>query len=259
MSERFPQQGELVVGTVARVMRHGVTVKLDEYDGLEAFVPLSEISLKWVRNIRDYLREGQRTVFKVIRSSPQKLQVDVSYRRVTVKERADKMSEWNRRMKVGRMVSILAERGGVDRPVIEEGLVKPARERHIELYELFEDIASGEEPPDWVSLPSNLRDELVDLCRKEIKRSIAVSKSYIRLYAGRAGVELIREAVKKAMDEAGQSEKVSITVVGPPKYLLRAESETAEGAEELRRRAIEALTRVLAEKGGVIEVLEEKS
>jgi Translation initiation factor 2, alpha subunit (eIF-2alpha) len=258
LSERFPQQGELVVGTVARVMRHGVVVRLDEYDGLEAFVPLSEISLKWVRNIRDYLREEQRTVFKVIRSSPEKLQVDVSYRRVTQKERAEKMAEWNRKMKVARMISILAERTGVGQQLIEEGLVKPAKDRHIDLYELFEDIASGDEPPDWVALPPNVRSELIELCRKEIKKTVAVSKSYIKLFAGRAGVELIREAVREAMKAAGESEKLSITVVGPPRYLLRTEAETPERAEEVKRRAIEALSRVVSEKGGTVEVLEEK-
>lgn len=33
--------------------------RLEEYDSLEAFVHISEITLKWVRNVRDYLREGR--------------------------------------------------------------------------------------------------------------------------------------------------------------------------------------------------------
>jgi hypothetical protein len=36
------------------------------------------------------------------------------------------------------MISILAERTGVGQQLIEEGLVKPAKDRHIDLYELFE-------------------------------------------------------------------------------------------------------------------------
>jgi hypothetical protein len=39
---------------------------------------------------------------------------------------------------------------------------------------------------------------------------------------------------------------------------LRTEAETPERAEEVKRRAIEALTRVVSEKGGTVEVLEEK-
>ncbi|MQK95743.1 hypothetical protein, partial [Escherichia coli] len=86
------------------------------------------------------------------------------------------MAEWNRVVKVSKMLSILAERTGVDRSVIEEGLVKPAADRHVDLYGLMEDIASGDEVPQWVSLPKEVKDTLVELCRKEIKKTVSVSK-----------------------------------------------------------------------------------
>ncbi|MEM0482377.1 MAG: S1 RNA-binding domain-containing protein [Nitrososphaerota archaeon] len=259
VNKRFPQQGELVIGTVTRVMRHGVNVRLEEYDGLEAFVPLSEISMKWVRNIRDYLREGQRTVFRVVRSSPENLQVDVSLRRVTLKERAEKMAEWNRVVKVSKMLSILAEKTGVDKSVIEEGLVKPAAERHVDLYGLMEDIASGDEVPQWVSLPKEVKDALAELCKKEIKKTVSVSKVPIRLYAGRSGVGVIRRAAQEAMSLAGSGEKLSITVIGPPRYLLRVEAATPERVEELKQQALNRMAQIMSEHGGVAAIEEEEA
>ncbi|MEO0157204.1 MAG: S1 RNA-binding domain-containing protein [candidate division WOR-3 bacterium] len=258
MSSRFPQQGELVIGTVTRVLRHGVRVRLEEYDGIEAFVPLSEISMKWVRNIRDYLREGQRTVFRVVRSSPENLQVDVSLRRVSQKEREEKMAEWKRVVKVSRMLSILAEKTGVERSVIEEGLVKSAADRRVDLYGLMEDIAAGDDVPSWVNLPKEVKDTLVELCRKEIKKTVSISKALVRLYAGKSGVGLIRRAAQEAMNLAKSGEKISITVIGPPKYLLRIEAATPERVEELKQLALNRMAQIMSEQGGEAAIEEEK-
>lgn len=255
---KFPQQGELVIGTVTRVMRHGVVVRLEEYDGLEAFVPLSEISMKWVRNIRDYLREGQRTVFRVVRSSPENLQVDVSLRRVTQKERMEKMAEWNKVVKVSKMLSILAEKTGVERTVLESGLVKPAAERHVDLYGLMEDIAAGDEVPSWINLPDNVKEALIEFCKKEIKKTVSVSRVFVKLYAGRSGVQLIRRAAEEAMSLTKGGERLSITVIGPPRYLLRIEAATPERVEELKRLALERMTQIMSEHGGVAALEEEK-
>ncbi|MEM4591403.1 MAG: S1 RNA-binding domain-containing protein [Nitrososphaerota archaeon] len=255
---RFPQQGELVVGTVSRVMRHGVIVRLEEYEGLEAFVPLSEISLKWVRNIRDYLREGQRTVFRVVRSSPTNLQVDVSLRRVTQKERAEKMAEWNRAMKVARMLSILAEKAGVDRSVIDEGLVKPAAERRVDLYSIMEDVAAGDEPPPWVNLPQQVKEVFIDLCKKEIKKTVTVAKFIVKLYAGKAGIDALRRAAQETVNLARSGEKLSVTVIGPPKYLLRVEASTPERVEELKQLAISKMSEIISGVKGEVALLEEE-
>jgi len=256
-SSRFPEVGELVVGTVSRVERHGVRIRLDEYDGLEAFVPISEISLKWVRNIRDYLREGQRTVFKIIRSSPATLEVDASLRRVSQRERTEKMMSWNQYLKVKRMLSLLSEKTGIDMETIEEGLVKPAAERHIDLYRLFEEISSGDEVPAWVKLPDEARTALAEMCRREIKRVVSTVKRIVKIRASRGGVDAIRAAAEEAMRLGMKGERVTVTTIGAPRYLVRAEAETAERAEELLGEAIQALSRIITQHGGTIEVIAE--
>ncbi|MCD6591530.1 MAG: S1 RNA-binding domain-containing protein, partial [Thaumarchaeota archaeon] len=52
-----PKPGDLVIGLVKRIERYGAYLDLLEYPGWEGLVHISEISLKWIRNIRDYLRE----------------------------------------------------------------------------------------------------------------------------------------------------------------------------------------------------------
>ncbi len=69
VEKEAPSIGEVVVGVVKEIERFGAYVELVDYPGWEGFIHISEISLKWIRNIRDYLREGQKEVFKILRTT----------------------------------------------------------------------------------------------------------------------------------------------------------------------------------------------
>ena len=57
-----PEEGELVVATITSVKQNGAYVDLDEYEGTEGFIFIGEIASGWVKNIRGFVREGQRAV-----------------------------------------------------------------------------------------------------------------------------------------------------------------------------------------------------
>ncbi|MHC1573550.1 MAG: S1 RNA-binding domain-containing protein, partial [Candidatus Syntropharchaeales archaeon] len=58
----WPREGELIVGTVKKVLDFGAFVTLDEYPGQEGMIHLSEVASGWIKYIRDYVREGQKVV-----------------------------------------------------------------------------------------------------------------------------------------------------------------------------------------------------
>ena len=88
--DRFPEVGDLVIATIDRITEYGAYVTLDEY-GKEGFLHISEISSSWIRNIKDYIREGQKTVLKVLRVNIERDQIDLSLRRVSKRERIEKL------------------------------------------------------------------------------------------------------------------------------------------------------------------------
>src|SRR5881296_1467662 len=106
----FPDVGDLVVATVTRVEDYGAYVKLDEYAGIEGLVHISEISTTWVRNIRDHARAGQKLVLKVLRVNPQRNQIDLSLRRVTGREKSEKMLEWKKERKADAILKSAADK-----------------------------------------------------------------------------------------------------------------------------------------------------
>ena len=78
----WPEEGELVVCTVKNVKNFGAFGDLDEYDGKEGFIHVAEVSSGWIKYIRDYVREGQKLVCKVLRVDKEKGHIDLSLKAV---------------------------------------------------------------------------------------------------------------------------------------------------------------------------------
>ena len=251
-----PEIGELVIGVVKRVERYGVYVDLVEYPGWEGFVHISEISLKWVRNIRDYLRERQREVFKVLRMNMDAKQADVSLRRVSKKERTQKLLEWKRTQRVMRVLHLLAERSGRSSEEINSMLVEPAAKRNLALYDVFLEILDSGKLPTWMKLDEELSGLLLELIRKEIKLKKIVLKATLKLsIATGNGVEVIRTAIGEGLKAAGKGEKVSITAIGSPRYLIKVEADEESRARELLEKVAERCMEIVREAGGKAELV----
>ncbi len=60
----WPEVGDIVVATVTRIVGHGAYVSLDEHNGKEGLLHISEISSRWVRNIRNHVRERQKSAIE---------------------------------------------------------------------------------------------------------------------------------------------------------------------------------------------------
>ncbi|MEM3468231.1 MAG: S1 RNA-binding domain-containing protein [Nitrososphaerota archaeon] len=250
--KKLPEIGEIVIGTVKRVDKFGAYITLDEYENADAFIHVSEISLRWVRNIRDYLREGQKAVFKVLRSDPTTMQVDLSLRRVSKREKIEKLLWWKKKQKVKRVIKLLAEKTGLNRAELEKSLLEPVKGNEIELYDIFEKLSKDETIPDFLkNLSEDALKVLKEIVKQEIKRKSVVKKGILTLYCQSGnGVVVIRNAVKEAMSLANKDQSVTITVIGPPRYLLKVEAEDDETSEKLLNQAAEKCIEYVVSKGG---------
>ena len=76
----LPDPGEVVVCTVREITSHGIYVNLDQYDGTNGFLHVSEISTGWVRNIDRVAKVSQKLILKVIRVNRSRREIDLSLR-----------------------------------------------------------------------------------------------------------------------------------------------------------------------------------
>lgn len=72
IKKEYPEEGELVVGTVVKVQNFGAFVTLDEYPGREGFIHIAEIATGWVKRIRNHIKEKQKVVCKVMHVDTEK-------------------------------------------------------------------------------------------------------------------------------------------------------------------------------------------
>ena len=108
MNKEWPEEGDLIVGTVHKVLGYGAFAKLEEYEGKEAFIHISEVSSGWVKNIRDYVRENQKIVARVLRVNPKKGHVDASLKRIREDQRTRRIQQWKIEQKAEKLLEISA-------------------------------------------------------------------------------------------------------------------------------------------------------
>jgi translation initiation factor 2 subunit 1 len=63
----IPEDSELVLCTVNKVLPNSVFVTLDEY-GIDGLIHISEVSPGRIRNIRDFVKEGKKVVCKILKA-----------------------------------------------------------------------------------------------------------------------------------------------------------------------------------------------
>src|SRR5439155_23833651 len=90
----------------------GAFVTLDEYESKSRFIHIAEVSSGSIKYIRDYVREGQKVVCKVLKVDTDKGHIDLSLKAVNEHQRREKIQEWKNEQKAENRLRIVATRVG---------------------------------------------------------------------------------------------------------------------------------------------------
>ncbi|RLE50295.1 MAG: translation initiation factor IF-2 subunit alpha [Candidatus Methanomethylicota archaeon] len=249
----FPEVGDLVIATTTSIHEHGAYVKLDEYDGKEGYIPIGEVSSTWVRNIRDYIKEGQKVVLKVIRVDERKGHIDLSLRRVTDKERKEKLVEWKREQKALKLLELAAKSLGVDAKQFIEDVGVKIEGHYGDLYSGFEAmVLKGHEALKPLKIAENWANKLIEIAREHIEvQQVAISGTLSLTSTKPTGIESIRKALMEALKAAvNLADKVEITAIGAPRYRVEVIARDYKTAEEALKRVVDTALKVISEEGG---------
>lgn len=252
-AREYPEEGEFVVATVKNIHPYGAFLKLDEYPGKEGFMHISEVASTWVKNIRDYIKEGQKIVAKVIRVDPSRGHIDLSLKRVNQQQRKAKLQEFKRAQKAENLLKMAAEKLGRDFETAWREVWVPLEEEYGEVYAAFEDAAQNgidvlKEliPEEWLGPLGEIVMSYVEVPTVTIDAEfeITVPKSN--------GVEIIREALIRARDRANMENEVEVkfTYQGAPRYRIDITAPDYYKAEEVLESIAEEILRVIKEAGG---------
>jgi translation initiation factor 2 subunit 1 len=232
MAERkpqWPEVGDLVIATIETVTDYGAYVNLDEYDK-RGLLHVSEISSSWIRNIRDFVREGQKVVLKATRLNLEKGHIDLSLRRVTKRAKIEKIRQWKQDRKAG---SLLEENYG--------------------LYEGFEKIAKeGSEVLTEMGVPEDLAKAFAEVAEERILVKMVKVKGTLEIRCMTPnGVNVIKGSFLNAeKTEKTKDTEVRFYVVAAPKYSVEVLAENYKRAEEVLQKVSQTAVSNIAEAGG---------
>ena len=250
----YPDEGELVVGTVAQVQNFGAFVSLDEYPDREGFIHIAEVATGWVKRIRNHIKEKQKVVCKVMNVDKSKGHVDLSLKRVNEHQKREKIQAWKNAQKSEKLMEMLSKKLGktVEQCYKEFGndLIK----KYDSLYAAFEECSYDLETlkndgfkGDWLKEFDTISKDNISVPFVEIKGHIIIDSWLPN------GVEHIRTALSNA--EKGQFEDVEIKIkyIAAPQYMITVKAPDYKIAEDEMKKAVERAKECIKKHNGECE------
>jgi len=278
-AEEFPEEGDLVVCTVHNVKNFGAFVFLDEYasaagktklhareesrgrgeestgqaftqgDFLEGFIHIAEVATGWIKYIRDYVREGQKVVCKVIKVDLAKRQVDLSLKSVNEHQKREKIQEWKNQQKAEKLLELVAQRLEKTPEACYEAFGRDVEESFGTLYRAFEECSMDENALVENDFEGDWTLAFTAISKENIIPPFVTIDGYLEMTSWQPdGARRIHEALKKA----GKQDHVTVKVqyIGAPRYRVVVRAPDYKGAEEEIQKAAQRATKYLETHGG---------
>ncbi len=242
----FPEEGEIVLCTVKKILYHSVFAVLDEYEKIEGMIHISEISPGRIRNIRDYVKEGKQIVCKILKIDKQKGHIDLSIRRVGTNQKRNKNSEWKQEHKAEKLLELVGKDLNKDIATMYKEVGYSLREEYGSLNKAFERFVLEPEEVKEFKLPRKLEETLISIVLEKIQPKKAEVSGILDLSLETSnGIEII----KKTLTDLQKGE-ISITYLSAPRYKVGVTASDYKTAEGILRQVQEDAISKIESAGG---------
>lgn len=241
MAKDLPEEGELVLCTVDKIMGTTVFVVIDDYNK-EGVIATSEVAPGRIRNIRDYVTPHKKIVCKVLRVNAAKCHIDLSLRRVSQKDAREILDIYKEQ-----------QAGIVILKIVLKEKAQQALDRISKKYKLSKFFEEAKDNPTILNefFSENEAKQIINLIKERIKEKIYTMKSILSINVPTSnGISTIKSALLAAKD-------VHISYLGAPNYLVSSSDKDPKNADKKLKAAIEIITDRIKTSGGKVECKEE--
>jgi len=256
--QELPERGEIVLTTITKIMDHGAYVTLDEYDGLQGFLHISEIAPGWIRSISRFVKNGEKKVLLVKRVGGERSDIDLSLKQVSIDQKKKKLLEVKRHEKGNTLIQKVQEKAKLsksDLTKLEDGFYS----KYDSIYDAFMNIAiHGISVLEDLKITKKTLDVINEISSKIKLPSVQV-RGILEISSNRSdGVEIIKNSLLNVMTgEKGKN--VQITYLGAPKYRLVVTAQDFKSAEKKMKSILEEIQKAVESKKGSFKFAREES
>ncbi len=247
----WPEFGDLLIATIESVMDYGAYAHLDEYNK-RGFLHISEISSARIRNVRDYVREKQKMVLKVLRVDVEKGHIDLSLRRVTKRERIEKIKAWKKDRKGEVLLRAVAEKVGLPVPELYQKVGVTLEEKY-GLYESFERvIKDGTEALTKLGVPEEIAKAFAQVAEERIRIKLVKVRGVLEVRCPKPnGVKCFQDAfIDAKKSQKAKDAKIEFCVIASPRYSVEVSADNWKRAEEVLEKVSQTVVTNITKAGG---------
>lgn len=258
--QALPTESDLVICTISKVFAHGAFAKLDEYDDKEGFIHISEVASTWIKNIRDFVKPGQKSVAKVMNVNPAKGHIDLSLRRVAEAQKKNKTHEWKRIQKADKLLELVATEVGKTLDDAYTAVGFKLEDEFGEIYSGFEEIAiAGESALEGLKIPEEWIKPLIKLAQENVAIPHVEITGYLDLRCYLPdGVDAIKESLVTPLAEVEDAE-IDVKYTKSPRFSVIVRASDYKTAEEALKGYANKAIAIITSKGGMGEFVRDKA
>ncbi len=211
--EGIPRRGELVISKIKRIDPHSASAELIEYKR-QGIIQAPEVAKRWVRNIKEFLKEEQVVVCRVLDTRGSI--IDLSVKRVHTDEAKRKLSAYKRELRFEKILTIMAKELGKTLDDAYDEIGVDLEENFGSLEKAFEIAWKN---PDLLRKRTRNKlwaDKVIETAQKSFTEKVHEVKSNLELVSYSSnGLHAIKSALEKA-EKAG----FDVRYISAPHYQI---------------------------------------
>lgn len=227
----------------------GAFVTLEEYGGKEGFIHIAEVARGWIKYIRDYVREGQKVVCKVLNVDAEKGHIDLSLKAVNEHQKREKIQEWKNAQKAEKLLELVTQRMKKEVDWAYTTFVGDLVEGFGSLYAAFEEAAIDDGILEREGFKGKWTEAFVEVAKENIVPPLVKISGFMEMSCPTPdGIVHLKDVLAAMQREDGVS--IRVQYIGAPRYRVVVQApdyKTAE--EELQRAANDALEQIRTRGG----------
>jgi translation initiation factor 2 subunit 1 len=235
----LPEWGELIVCMVKRITPYAAWCDLEEYPEIEGMIHVSEVSGKWVHDIREFVKVNKQYVAKVVKIDYQKNFVNLSLKRVSKQDEKEKMNVLRREQRAEKMLEQIAKEFGknLDQAYEEVGFL--LQEKFGELFVAFEEARKGSEHLIKQDVPEKWAVAISKVAESSFQEKKVLIKADVELKSfAPDGIEKIKEILSEL-----QKNGITVKYISAPKYRVEISGKDPKATEKKLVESLEAATK----------------